>query len=88
MPWSATFLLEWAWQRWELLDAVKLLAMLVRFDQGEKRFWKVVHVPNARAEDRRHLHRQLWVLKAERTRYRNCIQGLLATPGGSPSHPR
>ena len=49
----------------------KLLTMLMRFDMGEKKVWSVVHVPSREAEDRRHLHRQLRSLKAERTRYSN-----------------
>jgi len=63
------------------LDVGKLLTMLMRFDLGEKRVWSVVHVPSREAEDRRHLHRQLRSLKAERTRYSNRIKGLLVGQG-------
>jgi transposase len=63
------------------LDVGKLLTMLMRFDMGEKRVWSVVHVPSREAEDRRHLHRQLRSLKAERTRYSNRIKGLLVGQG-------
>lgn len=63
------------------LDVGKLVAMLVRFDLGDARVWKVVHVPELAIEDRRHLHRQLATLKADRTRYLNRIQGLLAGQG-------
>jgi transposase len=54
------------------LDAGSLTRMLVRYDSGEKKVWSVVHVPSVEAEDRRHLHRELATLKAERTRHINC----------------
>jgi transposase len=63
------------------LDAGKLARMLVRYDSGEKKVWSVVHVPSVEAEDRRHLHRELATLKADRTRHINRIKGLLATQG-------
>ena len=59
------------------LDLDKLLTMLVRYDQGEKKVWSVVHVPSAEVEDHRHLHRELIALKRERTRSKNRIKGLL-----------
>lgn len=62
------------------LDAVKLLRNLLRWHRGEK-VWRVVRVPSVEAEDRRHLHRQLEVLKADRTRVTNRIKSLLATQG-------
>jgi transposase len=63
------------------LDAIKLVSMLIRWHQGEKRVWAVVHVPTADDEDRRHLHRELIRLKAERTKHNNRIKGLLAGLG-------
>ncbi len=63
------------------LDVASFLTMLVRFDQGEKKIWSVVRVPDDPVEDRRHLHRQLQTLKSDRTRYINRIQGLLAGQG-------
>ena len=63
------------------LDVQKLLTMLMRYDNGEKRVWSVVHVPSVEAEDKRHLHRQLSALKTERTRYINRIKGLLYAQG-------
>lgn len=63
------------------LDAGSLVRMLVRYDSGEKKVWSVVHVPSMEAEDRRHIHRELATLKAERTRHINRIKGLLATQG-------
>jgi transposase len=63
------------------LDVQKLLTMLIRYDAGEKRVWSVVHVPTTEAEDKRHLHRQLSTLKADRTRHTNRIKGLLYGQG-------
>jgi transposase len=55
--------------------------MLVRFEGGEKKVWSVVHVPSAAVEDQRHLHRELLMLKKDRTRHVNRIKGLLASQG-------
>ena len=63
------------------LDVEKLLTMLLRYHAGESRVWSVVQVPSLAAEDQRHLHRQLLVLKGERTRYVNRIKGLLVGQG-------
>jgi transposase len=48
------------------LDVRKLLSMLMRYEQGEREVWRVVHVPSVEAEDGRHLHRDLETLKQER----------------------
>jgi transposase len=63
------------------LDAAKLVSMLLRYHGGEHKVWSVVHVPDAAAEDRRQLHRDLVELKAERTQHVNRIRGLLAGCG-------
>jgi transposase len=63
------------------LDVAKLLTMLIRYHSGEERVWSVVQVPSVEAEDKRHLHRQLWSLQAARTRHINRIEGLLASQG-------
>lgn len=65
------------------LDAGKLLKMLIRYHLGEKKVWSVVNAPSPEAEDHRHLHRELEILKAERTRHVNRIKGLLAGQGVS-----
>src|SRR5262249_28013648 len=39
------------------LDAEKLLDMLMRWHNGEKKVWAVVHVPTVEVEDGRQLHR-------------------------------
>jgi transposase len=66
------------------LDAAALLAKLVRFAQGERRVWSVVHVPSVADEDRRQLHRELFTLTGARTRQINRIKGLLALHGVAP----
>ena len=58
------------------LDAAKLVTMLIRHHAGE-RLWSVVRVPSPEDEDRRHLHRDLEEMKAERTAHINRIKGLL-----------
>lgn len=63
------------------IDAEKLLADLVRFDQGDKDVWRVVHAPSSEDEDHRHLHREFEQLKKERTQHRNRIRSILATEG-------
>ena len=63
------------------VDACKLLSMLIRWHHGEKDVWRLVQVPTVTDEDRRHLHRDLLEIKAERTQHVNRIKGLLATHG-------
>ena len=63
------------------LDVEKLVTMLIRYHSGEKKVWSVVHVPSVRAEDNRHLHRELKSLKGGRTRHINRIKGLLVGQG-------
>jgi transposase len=63
------------------LDAEKLVDMLIRWHGGERKVWAIVQVPSAEDEDRRHLHRDLITLKAERTAHVNAIKGLLAGVG-------
>ena len=42
------------------LDAGKLVSMLIRWHQGERKVWSVVQVPSVADEDRRQLHRDFW----------------------------
>jgi transposase len=63
------------------LDAIKLLSMLIRWHNGEKKIWSVVRVPTVTDEDRRQLHRELIELKGQRTEHVNRIKGLLAGLG-------
>ena len=63
------------------LDARKLVGMLMRYHNGEKKLWAVVRVPSVADEDARQLHRDIQVLKRERTMHCSRISGLLAQQG-------
>jgi transposase len=63
------------------LDVRKLLNMLIRYEQGERQVWQVVHVPSVEVEDQRHLHRDLETLKRERASTTARIKGLLSSQG-------
>lgn len=63
------------------LDVRKLLSMLIRYHEGERQVWQVVHVPSVEAEDQRHLHRDLETLKRERASTTARIKGLLSSQG-------
>jgi len=63
------------------MDLGKLLTMLMRYDNGERKVWSVVRVPTVEQEDSRQLHRELSALRGERTRHINRVKGLLASYG-------
>ena len=63
------------------LDLGKLLTMLMRYEAGENKVWRVVHVPSPEVEDHRHLHRELTDLKEQRTQHINRIKGYLSNQG-------
>jgi transposase len=63
------------------LDVRKLLSMLMRYADGARDVWRVVHVPTVDAEDHRHLHRDLETLKQERASTTTRIKGLLSSQG-------
>lgn len=63
------------------LDAGKLVHLLLRWAQGDRPVWSVVHVPTPEAEAARQLTRELQTVREDRTRSRNRIQALLATQG-------
>src|SRR5919205_749665 len=63
------------------LDVRKLLSMVIRYYEGERQVWQVVHVPSVEAEDQRHLHRDLETLKQERGDTTRRIKGLLSSQG-------
>jgi transposase len=64
------------------IDLVALLDLLARHRAGSaKPVWSVVHVPSEEDEDRRHLGRELRLLKKDRTRVSHRIKGLLANHG-------
>lgn len=65
----------------DALDTRALLSKLARHVGGERGVWSVVHVPSVADEDRRQLHRELFILTGERTRTINRIKSLLALHG-------
>ncbi len=62
------------------LDAIKLVALVVRHARGEK-VWSVVRVPAVEDEDIRGRHREIEQLKKERGQPRKRIQSLLFAQG-------
>ena len=69
------------------IDAGKLLAMLIRYHGGERQVLRVVRVPSVAEEDGRQLHRELEVLKKERTMHRSRMKGLLIQQGIAVKNP-
>jgi len=63
------------------VDALKLVAMLVRVWLGETRAWREVRVPTADAEAARQVSRERTALTQERTALSNQVRGWLATYG-------
>jgi transposase len=64
------------------VDLVALLDLLARHLAGSaKPVWSVVRVPALEDEDRRHLHRELKLVKKDRTRISHRMKGLLANHG-------
>jgi transposase len=63
------------------LDALKLVAMLVRVGHGEHRVWREVRVPTAAAEAARQVSRERTALTHERTALTNQVRGWMATCG-------
>jgi len=63
------------------MDVEKLLWQLIRYRSGEQDVWSVVRVPSVKAEDKRHLHRELKTLKKDRTRHINRIKSFLVGQG-------
>jgi transposase len=63
------------------LDARKLTGMLLRYAEGERPVWHVVHVPSSAAEDERQLHRELKTAQRERLAAVTRVESLLITQG-------
>jgi transposase len=63
------------------LDARKLASMLLRYVEGERPVWHVVHVPSSAAEDERQLHRELKTAQRERLAAITRVESLLITQG-------
>ena len=61
------------------LDALKLVAMLVRVWCGERGVWSEIRVPTVAAEAARHVSRERTALTQERTRLVNQVRSWLAT---------
>lgn len=65
------------------LDALKLVAMLVRVWYGEQRVWREVRVPTVDAEAARQVSRERTALVAERTALTNQLRSWLVTWGAA-----
>lgn len=63
------------------LDAVKLVAMLMRVCGGEVGVWREVRVPSVAEEAQRHVSRERQQLVQDTTRLMNQLRSLLATVG-------
>lgn len=63
------------------LDALKLVAMLVRVGLGERRVWREVRVPTVAEETARQVSRDRTALTRDQTRLVNQLRGWLATWG-------
>ena len=63
------------------LDVERLVALLLRYVNGETAALRVVRVPSEEAEHRRQLHREFITTTQDRVRVRNRMKGLLATQG-------
>ena len=63
------------------LDLIGLLNLLARYRLGDRRVWRVVHVPRPEDEDARHVHRTWETVQQDRTRLINRLRALLATQG-------
>ena len=53
------------------LDATKLLHLLMRWAQGERKVWSVVRVPTPEAEAARQVTREIETVRQDRTRVRD-----------------
>ena len=63
------------------LDALKLVAMLVRVGHGERGVWREVRVPSVAEEAARHVSRERTALTQEQTRLINQLRSWLTTWG-------
>jgi transposase len=63
------------------LDAGSLVRLLMRWAQGERKVWSVVHVPTPEAEAARQVIREIETVRQDRLRVKNRRQALLATQG-------
>lgn len=63
------------------LDAQSLLRLLLRYLGGERKAFRVLHIPEPEAEDERCLHRDVENLLKERGMHQSRMQSLLVTQG-------
>lgn len=63
------------------LDVESLLRQLRRYENGDKKVWAVLCVPEEQAEDEMRLAREMQRLKKERASHTNRIKGLLKLHG-------
>lgn len=63
------------------IDVGKLMDMLIRYQNGEQKLWRVLHVPSVQQEDDRRIHREIERLKKERTSHTNRMRSLIILHG-------
>lgn len=63
------------------IDGEKLSNMLLRYNTGDNKLWRVARIPTELEEDLRRTHRELERLKKEATGHKNRIRMLLKTQG-------
>ena len=63
------------------IDAQKIVLALMRFKVGDRFSCRMIRIPDAEAEDARHLNREMRTIKTERTAHSNRIRSLLVTQG-------
>lgn len=63
------------------IDAQKIVTALMRFLAGDRLACRMIRIPDAEAEDARHLNREMRAIKTEKTAHTNRIKSLLAAQG-------
>jgi transposase len=63
------------------IDAEMIVSALMRFKAGDRFACRMIRIPDADAEDARHLNREMRTVKTERTAHTNRIKSLLVTQG-------
>jgi len=63
------------------IDAQKIVIALMRFKVGDRFACRMIRIPDAEAEDARHLNREMRTIKTEQTAHSNRIRSLLVTQG-------
>ena len=68
------------------IDAGKIVNALMRFQAGDRLACRMIRIPDAEAEDARHLNREMRAIKTEKTAHTNRIKSLLAAQGITEVH--